>query len=52
MRYLEVVNRGKIVNAGHTAVHQSQEEIFVIFAGIPQVLAYQYEIRLEGSDNK
>jgi len=52
LRYLKIVDCGEIVNARHAAVHQTEKEVLVIFPGIPQVLAYQYEVRFEGSENK
>lgn len=48
-RYLEVVNRGKIVNARNATVHQTKEKVLVILISISQILTNQHEIRLERS---
>lgn len=48
-RYLEVVNRGKIVNARNATVHQTKKKVLVILSSISQILTNQHEIRLERS---
>lgn len=48
-RYLEVVNRGKIVNARDATVHQTKKKVLVILSSVSQILTNQHEIRLERS---
>lgn len=48
---LEIVNSVDVVDAGHAAELETQQQVLVVFAGVLQVLPDEHEVRSERADH-